>query len=294
MAPGVVITTYRQPHALELVLAGYARQDLSPSEVLVADDGSDDETGAVLDRVAASTGLPIVHVWHTDRGFKKTEILNRAIRAATADYLIFTDGDCVPRPDFVATHARLARPGRFLSGGYVRLSRETTESLTVDDVVSGRAFDARWLGSRGTPGLRHRLRLLRGRALPRLLDAVTPTRPTWNGMGSSTWRDELVRVNGFDLDLVYGGLDRELGQRLENAGLQGVQVRHRAVVLHLWHERPYRDEETMRRQREHREAVRESGATRVSRGIDELNDGIGHSVRRPGGERSDRTSREEA
>ena len=207
-----------------------------------------------------------------------------------SEYLIFTDGDCVPRPDFVATHRRLARPGHFLSGGYVRLSRETTERLTADDVVSGRAFDPRWLAKNGTPGLRNRLRLLTGRQLPRFLDTVTPTRPTWNGMGSSTWREDLVRVNGFDLELVYGGLDRELGQRLENAGLQGVQVRHRAVVLHLWHERPYRDEATMQRQREHREGVRKAGTLRASRGIDELDESVRAEIRRPGEARTGETA----
>ncbi|UCC24318.1 MAG: glycosyltransferase family 2 protein [Gemmatimonadales bacterium] len=290
---GVVVTTYRRPDALELVLRGYACQDTPAAEILVADDGSGDETGEVVDRVAEETGLPLVHVWHEDRGFRKTEVLNRAIRAAAAEYLIFTDGDCVPRRDFVATHLGLARPGHFLSGGYVRLSRETTEALTSGDVESGRAFEPGWLAAHGTPGLRNRLRLLRGRTLPGLLDRVTPTRATWNGMGSSTWRQDLLRVNGFDLDLVYGGLDRELGQRLENAGLKGVQIRHRAVVLHLWHERPYRDEETMRRQRRHRGAIRVAGTVRAARGIQELDDGVNHRVRRHPGEAAEQTGTED-
>jgi len=277
---GVVVTTYRRPDALELVLEGYARQDHRPHEVLVADDGSDEATAAVVDRMAAETGLPLVHVWHSDRGFQKTEILNRAIQAATSDYLIFTDGDCVPRGDFVATHVRLARPGRFLSGGYVLLGPATTRSLTREDVRSGRAFDPAWLEAHGTSLGRYRLRLHPGRVVPRVLDALTTTRPTWNGMSSSTWTSELERVNGFDLDFVYGGLDRELGGRLENAGVKGVQVRHRAVVLHLHHERPYKDVETVRRQRARREATRKAGVVRTPRGLAELDDGVPHRIRR--------------
>lgn len=283
MRVGVVVTTYNWPRALELVLTGYARQDEPPAEVLVADDGSRPDTAEVVDRVAERTGLPLVHVWHSDRGFRKTEVLNRAIRAATSDYLIFTDGDCVPRRDFVATHRRLARPGAFLSGGYVRLSKETTEALTPADVERGDAFDPRWLAAHGTPTGRHRIRLLTGRLLPRLFDAVTPTRPTWNGMGSSTWTEELEKVNGFDLDFVYGGLDRELGQRLENAGLTGVQVRHRAVVLHLWHERPYKDVATIRKQRARRAEVKASSEVRTSRGIAELDGEVPQTLRRLGG-----------
>ena len=279
MRTGVVVTTYRRPDALELVLEGYARQDRIPDEILVADDGSGEETAEVLERLASSTGLPIVHVWHSDRGFQKTEVLNRAIRASRSDYLIFTDGDCVPRADFVSTHLQLARPGRFLSGGYVRLAASTTEALTVEDVRSGRAFDPRWLAGHGTALGRHRLRLLTGQVIPTVLDALTTTLPTWNGMNSSTWRQDLEGVNGFDLDFVYGGLDRELGGRLENAGLKGVQVRHRAVVLHLHHERPYKDPATIRKQRAHREAAKKSGLVRASRGLAELDDGVPHRVR---------------
>lgn len=280
MRVGVVVTTYRRPDALELVLEGYAHQDRPPHEILVADDGSDDATAAVVDRMAAETGLPLVHVWHADRGFRKTEILNRAIRATHSDYLIFTDGDCVPRPDFVSTHVRLARPGRFLSGGYVRLSPATTRDLTRDDVSQGRAFDARWLGSHGTKAGRHGLRLLQGRVLPRILDALTTTRPTFNGMSSSVWTSDLERLNGFDLDFVYGGLDRELGGRLENAGVRGVQVRHRAVVLHLHHERPYKDVETIRRQRALRASARKARTVRTPRGLAELDDSVPQRVRR--------------
>lgn len=282
MRLGVVVTTYRRPDALELVLEGYARQDRPADEILVADDGSDDATARVMDRAAASTGMPLVHVWHSDRGFRKTEVLNRAIRASTCDYLVFTDGDCIPRADFLATHERLARKGRFLSGGYVLLAEQTTRDLTAEDVRTGRAFDAAWLAAHGTRTGRHRLRLLRGRAAPRILDALTTTRATWNGMGSSTWKAELERVNGFDLDFVYGGLDRELGGRLENAGVKGMQIRHRAVVLHLHHDRPYKDSEAMRRQQELRREARRTGLVRATRGLAELDDSVPHSVRRAG------------
>jgi glycosyltransferase involved in cell wall biosynthesis len=281
---GVVISTYRRPDALELVLLGYARQTRAPDEVLIADDGSDDATGETIDRVAAETDLPIVHVWHSDRGFGKTEALDRAIRAARSDYLIFTDHDCIPRADFVEVHERLAAPGRFLSGGYVKLSEATTETLGAEDVTSGRAFDPDWLEASGTSLGRYRLRLLPDGARAAALDRLTPTRPTWNGMSSSTWRAELERVNGFDLDFRYGGLDRELGLRLENAGLKGRQVRHRAVVLHLHHDRPYRDEAQVRAQLERRRAVRRSGKVRTERGIAELDDRVETRLRRIGGE----------
>lgn len=282
MKVGVVISTYRRPDALELVLLGYARQSRPPDEIVVADDGSGAPTAETIERVAGETGLPLVHVWHSDRGFAKTEALDRAIRAAASEYLIFTDHDCVPRSDFVEVHARLAEPGSFLSGGYVKLSERTTEAMSADDVTTGRAFDPGWLESSGTSLGHHRLRLLPAGARATALDRLTPTRPTWNGMSSSTWRSELERVNGFDLDFRYGGLDRELGLRLENAGLKGRQIRHRAVVLHLHHDRPYRDEAQVREQLERRRDVRRSGRVRTERGIAELDDTVETRIRRFG------------
>src|ERR1700741_35568 len=110
---GVVFTTYNRPHDLERVLAGYARQTHSRFEIVIADDGSGDETRACIVRARDTWGLDIRHVWHEDIGFRKCRILNRAIEETPAEYLIFTDGDCIPHPDFVRGHVALARPGHF-------------------------------------------------------------------------------------------------------------------------------------------------------------------------------------
>jgi glycosyltransferase involved in cell wall biosynthesis len=268
--PSVVVTTYNQPRQLELVLWGYAAQTFRDFEVVVADDGSGPETRALVERMRAETGLHIIHVWHQDRGFRKTEILNRAILAASGDYLLFTDGDCMPRDDLLAVHARLARRGRFLSGGYLKLPAEVTAAVDMAAVRSMRVADPAWLRQHGWHGGRHALRLTRSPLLAAALDRATPTRPTWNGHNASGWKDDLLAVNGYDTDMAYGGLDRALGERLENAGIRGVQVRFRAPVLHLHHERPYVDPQKVQRNREFRARIRRDGIVRAPVGIAEL------------------------
>ncbi len=52
--------------------------------------------------------------------FKMPNLKSRDL-AATGDYLILTDGDCIPRQDFVSQHRAASRPGCFLSGGYFKL-----------------------------------------------------------------------------------------------------------------------------------------------------------------------------
>jgi glycosyltransferase involved in cell wall biosynthesis len=270
LTTSVILSTYNQPRALELVLTGYAAQSVRDFEVVIADDGSGEETAAIVERMRRDDGLDIVHVWHPDRGFRKTAILNRTILAASGAYLIFTDGDCVPREDFVAFHRGHAAPGRFLSGGYLKLPASVTAAITVADVRAGRVSDPDWLRTRGWRGGRRVLRLSRSGAVAALLDRITPTRPSWNGHNASGWKADLLRVNGFDMRMGYGGEDRALGECLNNSGVHGVQVRHRAPVLHLHHERPYVDPEHIEEIRQLRAGIRREGIRRAAVGIDEL------------------------
>jgi len=278
----VIITTYNQPDQLEKVLWGYASQTHRDFELIVADDGSGPETAEVIDRVAAASALDVIHIRHDHRGFRKTEILNRAILVASSEYLIFSDGDCIPRDDFVAMHTRLAEPGRFLSGGYLKLPRDVSASIQVDDVRSGAVTSSAWLRERGWHPGKRAFRLLRRRSLAFLLDSITPTRRTWNGHNSSAWKEAIVRANGFDTDMGYGGLDRALGERLMNAGIRGRQVRHRTPCLHLHHERPYADATKWKRNHEIRARIRRNRETRAVHGIAELAPDDSFLVRRPG------------
>src|SRR5512139_96333 len=215
MRTAVVVATYNWPRALELVLWGLAVQTDRDFRVIVADDGSGPETRSLLDRMRVDTGLGILHVRHDDRGFRKSEILNRAIAAADEDYLIFTDGDVIPRDDFVAVHRRLAERGAYLAGMTVRLPKDLSERLTPDDVRSGRVTDLRWLRSQGLRPGRHALRFSRRYGWNAFLDGVTTSKRRWRGGNASTFREHLVAVNGFDNGMGYGGQDAEIGERLD-------------------------------------------------------------------------------
>ncbi|MXW56593.1 MAG: glycosyltransferase [Gemmatimonadales bacterium] len=238
----VVLSTYNAPDELERTLWGYSVQTCPEFEVVVADDGSGAETRDRIERLRASTGLAISHVWQEDDGFRKCRILNRAIVEARGDYLILSDGDCIPRDGFVEAHARLARRGCFVSGGRVRLASEIGRGIARDDVMDGKLFDETWL--------RERRALIRGRDRSKLtrsprravwFDRLTTTRATWNGHNASAWKTDLLRVNGFDERMTYPVEDRELGERLRNAGVRPLQARHRAVCAHVEHDRPWLD-----------------------------------------------------
>lgn len=266
----VILSTYNWPRALELSLWGYAVQSHPGFSVTIADDGSGPETRALVERIAAETGLRIRHVWQEDRGFRKSEILNRAIASTDCEYLIFSDGDTIPRRDFVEVHAEHAEAGRFLAGGYVKLPADVSRRITVHDVRTGRATDLAWLRRHGFRPGRRNLRFPRSRAWATLLDHLTPTARRWHGNNASTWREHLLEVNGFDMDMGYGGQDAALGDRLENLGVRPKRIRYRAPTVHLDHDRPWRDPAGVQRNVEIRQRIRRTGEVRAPRGIAEL------------------------
>lgn len=241
MRISVIFTTYNSPAWLEKVLWGYQYQQFQDFEIIIADDGSTDETALTIERLRGETGLTINHVWHEDKGFRKCRILNKAIRESQREYIVFTDGDCIPRKDFLSEHAQSAEPGFFLSGSYFKLPLSTSEAITREDVESGRCFELNWLKANGLkPGRKHR-KLKTSKTAAKWLNRLTPTACNLKGANASAWREDLIKVNGFDERMAWGGLDRELGVRLGNAGIKPRHVRYNAICIHLDHGRGYAD-----------------------------------------------------
>ena len=264
---GVVISTYNNPEWLAKTLWGYCFQTHPADEFIIADDGSNEETKQLIDSFRDKLSS-INHVWHEDAGFRKSMILNKAIVASKADYLIFTDQDCIPRNDFVETHFKNARAGHYLSGGYFKLNMSVSQAITTDDIKTQRVFDIGWLRKNGQPRSSKDIKLVKNKFIARLLNILTPTKPTWNGSTSSGWRKDIIYLNGFNEDMGYGGQDVEFGLRMVNYGIKPKQMRYSAVLLHLDHARPYRIDEVRANNRAIRKHTKENKVIKTPREID--------------------------
>lgn len=240
----VIISTYNSPEWLKNVLWGYEQQTAKDFELIVADDGSTEETAELLKKLEPKLSYKLKHVWHENKGFRKTIILNKAIKESETDYLLFSDGDCVPRNDFVASHIKNREKGYFLSGGYLKLPMSTSKTITLEDIENQNCFKLSWLLKNGYKFNRKFIRFL---ATPLKIDSflnsITTTKASWNGHGSSGWKSDIVSVNGFDERMEYGGEDREMGDRLWNNQIKSKQIRYEAIVVHLDHARGYIREE---------------------------------------------------
>jgi glycosyltransferase involved in cell wall biosynthesis len=267
MKASVIMSTYNAEAWLEKVIWGFSVQTENDFEIIIADDGSGPKTKELLDRMRSEINIPLVHVWQEDNGFQKSQILNKAIMAANSDYLIFTDGDCIPRKDFVATHLKFREQGYFLSGGYFKLSMEVSTSITKEDIFIQKCFDAKWLVQMGMKNFK-KLKLTASGFTEKLLNFITPTKATWNGHNASGWKKDLVAINGFNQEMQYGGQDRELGERLFNKGLKSKQIRYSAICVHLDHARGYVNEATWKKNYAIRKNTRDNKVIRTPVGID--------------------------
>lgn len=264
-ALSVIVTTYDNPAALALVLAGLSRQTVRDFEVVIADDGSGPATRALIDAARPQVPFRLQHVWHPDEGFRKCHILNRAICAASGEYLVFFDGDCVPECDNLAVHLRTARPQRYLAGGAVMLSAGASARFSVESVARGdlERFGLWWWETdRPRRLIVHRLPGIRY-----LCDRNVRRPPGWRGGNSSTYAEYVHLVNGFDERFSYGFEDADFGHRLQAAGVIGYSLRYTAPVYHFAHGRPYMRAEEVTRNKALYEANRASRVTATPCGL---------------------------
>lgn len=226
----VIVAVYNQPRFLELVLESLKRQNAPGFEVVISDDGSKPDVRRLLKRLAPSCPFPLRHVWHRDRGFRKTVIANKAVRAAASDYLIFIDGDTLLHHAFVANHLRFREKGVVLSGRRINLSPSVTERTTLEDVRSGRyERPAFWL--RGVEG--HQIK--HGLYLPASfhIENFLRRRHSILGCNFSMFKADYEALNGYD--------ERILGRGLEDSNLyarallQGYRVKNLARQAIQWH-----------------------------------------------------------
>ncbi|MEA2952643.1 MAG: hypothetical protein QOJ96_2163 [Alphaproteobacteria bacterium] len=231
----VIVTTYNRADALDAVLRALARQTDHDFEVVVADDGSGPMTTQIVDTWKKKAGFNLHHVWQEDRGFRAAEIRNRAVLASRGAYCIFLDGDCVPRPNFIAVHRKLSEAGWFVTGNRALMSQPLTASVLRE----GEEPELWGLGI----WIKQRLRGGINRLVPLLSLALGPLRKlrphAWRGARScnlAVWRSDFDRVDGFDAAFSgWGREDSDFLVRLLRAGVRRKDGVFAAGILHLWH-----------------------------------------------------------
>ena len=236
MRIAVIITTYNSPDALSAVLDGYLSQTDKNFEIVIADDGSTITTNNVINTYQAYSGFKVRHVWQRDVGFRAAAIRNRALALTSAEYIIFSDGDCIPLPTFVARHRTLAEPGWFLTGNRILLSKAFTHRLLKENLPLNNWTAKQWVFALMKKDINRLIPLF-------FLPIAAPLRKlsahSWKGAMTcnlSAWREDLMRINGLDEAYSGWGLeDSDMVIRLIRSGVCRKSLRFAVPVLHLWH-----------------------------------------------------------
>jgi glycosyltransferase involved in cell wall biosynthesis len=268
----IIISTYNSPEWLAKVLYGYNNQTYRNFEIVIADDGSKQATIDLIKTIKEEVFYPILHVWHEDNGFQKSKILNKSITQCSSDYIIMSDGDCIPRQDFVEVHVKEREVGYFLSGGYFMLPMDISKTITKDDIYKANCFNLKWLKENGIKASFKNNKLTAKGLISKFLNAVTPTNASWNGHNASGWKKDILAVNGLDERMQYGGQDRELGERLINLGIKSKQIRYSAICIHLDHKRGYKTKQSIERNLAIRKNSKDNKVIKTPYGIEKLDD----------------------
>jgi glycosyltransferase involved in cell wall biosynthesis len=225
----VVLSTYQRPSHLRRSLLSLAHQQGVDGqyEVVVTDDGSRDNTAEVAREFARTANFPVRYRTHEHRGFWLARCRNEGARASRCAYLVFSDGDCLFPPDFLAQHLRLRRPALACTGDRVRMDAKST----VDESMIPTAEYQAWIPRS------ERWRLWKRWVKDHFYQSIGHSgKPKLTGCNFGVWRSDFERVNGFDECFVgWGCEDDDLAQRLRASGIRIVSIVRHARLYHMWH-----------------------------------------------------------
>jgi glycosyltransferase involved in cell wall biosynthesis len=227
MKTALLISTYNWPEALDLILKSVLKQSQFPDEILIADDGSKEDTRSLIESYQERNAIPIKHIWQEDQGFRKSLILNKTIANCSADYIIQIDGDCIIHKDFVKDHISRAEEGLFLYGSRVNIKKGSLSTIFKNKVHQF-SFLSVYIGKR-TRNLRIPFLRDRYKSSPLFSNKV-------RGCNISYWRKDFLEVNGYNEDMEgWGREDSELILRILNNGIQGKRLRYGGILYHIYH-----------------------------------------------------------
>lgn len=223
----LVTPTYNWPEALDLLLLSILQQTILPNEVIIADDGSTEDTKNLISEFQKKFPVPLIHIWHEDIKNRKPAIMNKAIAASKYDYIIEIDGDIIMNKHFIKDHLAHAQKGHYLFGSRVNIKKGLLTKLFSKKKIHFRLF---------SKGIKKRARTIRFPFLMRFAKSVNVRSSKLRGCNMSFWKTDFIKINGFNENLVGWGIDdSEMIQRMHNIGIQGKRLKNCGIAYHIYH-----------------------------------------------------------
>ena len=237
----LIISFYNKIELLKLIFVALERQTFRNFEVIIADDGSNNEVVNEINSIKSNYFFEIKHVWHEDKGWRKNTILNKAVIASEGDYLIFIDGDCIPHKRFIQEHVESKQQNQVVCGRRVMLTESISKNLTILKISNGYlefslAFPLFYetVFCKKKTFMEDMLRI-RSKLLRKLF--LKDRKRYLLGCNYSIFKSNLLSVNGFDERFRHPGLgeDTDLEDRLARIGVFSISKKHLVTIFHVNH-----------------------------------------------------------
>jgi glycosyltransferase involved in cell wall biosynthesis len=256
----LVASTYNWPEALELLLLSVLNQSVLPNEVIIADDGSGEDTKNLIENFKKTFPVPLVHIWQEDLKNRKSRIMNKAIAAAKYDYIVEIDGDIILNKHFVEDHLAYAQKGHYLFGSRVNIQEKLLPELFSEKNIDFNFF---------SKGIKKRSRTIRIPFLMNFAKSVDKCSKKLRGCNMSFWKEDFIKINGYNESIVGWGMeDSEMIQRLHNIGIKGKRLKYTGIVYHIYHKEQSRNNVPVNSEIENQTI--KNKLTSVEKGVDQF------------------------
>ena len=223
MKVSLIITTYNRPDALLLVLRSIERQITPPHEVIIADDGSTNETQKLINQFQENSKLNLIHSWQQDKGFRAAKSRNKAISKSTGGYIVLIDGDMILHPNFIQDHINSAESGFFVQGSRVLLTQKATVKA-----INRSNIDLSFVSM----GLQNRKNAIHSNFLSIIFMKKLKSIKGVKTCNFSFYKKDCIEINGFNNKIEgWGREDSEFVVRILNSGIKRKNILFNSIHL---------------------------------------------------------------
>lgn len=242
MTVSLLITTYNWKEALTLTLRSVFCQTIFPDEIIIADDGSKEDTLQTIEMLRLETSIPIRHIWHEDNGFRLTTIRNKAIASAKSDYIIQIDGDIILNKYFIQDHINIAESNCFVCGSRVKINEYDTQNILKGKKYNFGFFNQSHRSMFNSLRIIFLQKFLAHRFAKKNIAKL-------RGCNMAFWKSDLIEINGYNENLKeWGHEDAEIAYRLHFSGKKKKFLKLGGIAYHLNHKKASKNNEKFHHQ----------------------------------------------
>lgn len=229
----VFITTSNSTEWLMKVIWGYNTQTYRNFELILLDNTKFNLDIERIESIKKEVFFSI-KIQTNEENLTKSHLLNKAILNCNTDYILLSEGNCIPRHDFIEQHIKFRQEGRFLMGGTFQLNNEVSNKITKENIYLGQCFEVFWLKNNGMKAFYFNYKVATYGIKSSILNFLNYNKKSWDGISISAWKNDILKPNIFENEISDENFDLKLNKQFIKNGLKPKQIFYHSVCLKLF------------------------------------------------------------